>query len=92
MLVPLTEGWKLLRHDPNSMLFITTLQKLKAISHWESPSNSLTLGEERRLRALGNRVLRRIFGSKRDKVAGGGENYIMRSLIICTAHQILFGR
>ena len=70
MLVPLTEGWKLLRHDPNSMLFITTLQKLKAISHWESPSKSLTLGEERRLRALGNRVLRRIFGSKRDKVAG----------------------
>jgi hypothetical protein len=31
---------------------------------------SLTLGEERRLRVFGIRVLRRIFGSKRDEVAG----------------------
>jgi len=29
---------------------------------------SLTLRKERRLRVLENRVLRRIFGSKRDKV------------------------
>ena len=34
---------------------------------------SLTLREERRLRVLGNRVLRRIFGSKRDEVTGGVE-------------------
>jgi hypothetical protein len=32
---------------------------------------SLTLREEHRLRVLENRVLRRIFGSKRDKVIGG---------------------
>jgi len=31
---------------------------------------SLTLGEERRLRVLENRVLRRIFGTKRDEVIG----------------------
>jgi len=30
--------------------------------------------------------------ANRDEVTGGGgENYIMRSLMICTAHQILFG-
>jgi hypothetical protein len=35
-----------------------------------------------------NRVLRRIFGPKRDEVTGGVEkNYIM----ICTPHSILFG-
>ena len=51
---------------------------------------SLTLREKRRLRTFENRVLRRIFGTKRDEVTGSGENYIMRSLIICTAHQILF--
>ena len=31
---------------------------------------SLTLGEERRLRAFENRVLRRIFGPRRDEVTG----------------------
>ena len=34
---------------------------------------SLTLREERRMRVFENRVLRRIFGSKRDGVAGGVE-------------------
>ena len=53
---------------------------------------SLTLREERRFRVFENRVWRRIFGPKRDEVTGGGENYIMRSLMICTAHPILFGR
>ena len=47
--------------------------------------------EVRRLRVFENRVLRRIFGSKRDEVTeqGNGENYIMRSLMICTPHSIL---
>ena len=31
---------------------------------------SLTLREERRLRVFGNRVLRRVFGRKRDEVTG----------------------
>jgi hypothetical protein len=30
--------------------------------------------EERRLRVTENRVLRRIFGTKRDEVTGSGEN------------------
>jgi hypothetical protein len=37
------------------------------------------LKEERRLRVFENRVLRRIFGPKRDEVTGNGENFIMRS-------------
>jgi hypothetical protein len=49
------------------------------------------LREERRLRVFDNMVLRRIFGPKRDDVKGSGENYIRRSLMICTHHPILFG-
>jgi hypothetical protein len=49
----------------------------------------LTLREEHGLRVFKNRVLRRIFEPKRDEVSG--ENYVMRSLMICTPHQILFG-
>ena len=50
----------------------------------------LKFREECRLRLLENRVLIRIFGSMRGKITGSGENYIMRSLMICTAHHILF--
>jgi len=50
---------------------------------------SLTLREERRLRVFESRVLRRIFGPKRDEVTGEWRNYIMRNLMICTAHPIL---
>jgi hypothetical protein len=32
---------------------------------------SLTLGKEHKLRMFGNRVLRRIFGSKEEDIAGG---------------------
>jgi hypothetical protein len=38
-----------------------------------------------------NRAQRRLFGPKRDEVQVSGENYIMRSLMICTAHPMLFG-
>jgi len=51
---------------------------------------SLTLREKRRLRVFENRVLR-IFGPMRDEVTGNGENYKMRSLMICIPHPILFG-
>jgi hypothetical protein len=40
---------------------------------------TLTLREERRLRVLENRVLRRLFGTKRDEITGNGENYIMKA-------------
>jgi hypothetical protein len=49
----------------------------------------ITLREEDFLRVFENRVLRRIFGPKRDEVSG--EDYITRNLMICTHHQILCG-
>jgi hypothetical protein len=49
------------------------------------------LREERRLRVFENRVLRRVFGPKRVEVTGKGQNYIMWSLMICTAQPILCG-
>ena len=52
---------------------------------------SLTLREERRLRALQNRVLRKVFGPKRDEVTGNGESCITRSSMICTPYRILCG-
>ena len=51
---------------------------------------SLTLGEERRLRVFDNRLLRRIFGPKRDEVTGSGEDHITRSFMLSTSHQISF--
>jgi hypothetical protein len=50
---------------------------------------SLTLTEEHGLSVLGNRVPRRIFGPKKEELAG--EDGIMRSFITCTLHQILLG-
>jgi len=50
---------------------------------------SLTLREECRLRVFENRVLRRIFGPKRDKVTGEWRK--LHNEELCTAHPILFG-
>jgi hypothetical protein len=36
-------------------------------------------------------VLKRIFGSKREKEVEALEDYLMRSFIICTLHKILSG-
>ena len=52
----------------------------------------LELWEECRPRVLVIRVLRRIFGPKRDEVEWSGEDYITMSFILCTTHQISFGR
>ena len=52
---------------------------------------SLTLRDERLLRVFENRVLRRVFGPKRDKVTGNGENYLMRGLVICNPYPIFCG-
>jgi hypothetical protein len=38
-----------------------------------------------------NRMLMAIVESRRQEVTAGGENYIMRSLIIYTLHQIFLG-
>jgi hypothetical protein len=48
------------------------------------------LREEHRLRVSENRVWRRIFGPERDEITAVRKT-IMRSLMICTPHQILFG-
>jgi hypothetical protein len=50
---------------------------------------SLKLRDLHRLRVFENRVLRGIFGAKRDEYQGNGRNYIMRNPMICTAHTLL---
>jgi len=52
---------------------------------------SLTQREERRLRVFENRVLRRVFGPKRDEEQWNTENYIMRSLLISNPYPIFCG-
>jgi hypothetical protein len=46
------------------------------------------LREEHTLRVFENRILRRIFGPKRDKVIGDTEHYVIKSLMISTPHPI----
>ena len=48
---------------------------------------SLTLREEYRLRGFRKRILRRIFGPKRDE-KGRGEGSTMRNFIVCIVHLI----
>jgi hypothetical protein len=51
---------------------------------------SLTLREAHRLRVSENRMLRKIFGPRRDEETGEWRNYVRRSFVLCTPHQILF--
>jgi hypothetical protein len=46
------------------------------------------LREECRLRVYEYMVLRRIFGPEVDEITGSEENFIIRSLMICTTHPI----
>jgi hypothetical protein len=39
-----------------------------------------------------NRVIRRIFGPKRDEVTENGGSFTMRSFIICTHPEVILGR
>jgi hypothetical protein len=50
---------------------------------------SLTLQEEYGIRMSENRMLKKIFGLKREEMAG--EDCIMKSFITCTLHQVLLG-
>jgi hypothetical protein len=43
------------------------------------------------LRMFEKRELRKIFECRTDKITGSGENYIMKSLMICTPLNKLFG-
>jgi hypothetical protein len=51
---------------------------------------SLILRKKHGLRVFENKVLKRIFGPKKEE-QGDGENYNIRSFLICTFHQILLG-
>jgi hypothetical protein len=50
---------------------------------------SPTLREEDRVMVFGIRVLGRIFGPKGEDVTRGWKNFIMKSFITCTFHQML---
>jgi hypothetical protein len=52
---------------------------------------SLALREECRLRVFENRVLKRIFGPKRDEVTEEWRRLHNKELMLCTPHQISFG-
>jgi hypothetical protein len=53
----------------------------------------LTLREERRLRVSYSRALRNIHGPTKNEVTveWSVEDYIMKSFVLCTPYQILFG-
>jgi hypothetical protein len=53
---------------------------------------SLTLREENRLRVFENRVLRKIFGPKRDEVIGEWRKLHNEELHILYSSQILLGK
>jgi len=50
------------------------------------------LREERKLKGFENRVLRRIFGSKRDTVTGECRKLLNKKLNDLTPHPIYFGQ
>jgi hypothetical protein len=50
---------------------------------------SLTLGEECRLRVFENRVLKKIFGSKREEVTGDCRISETRSSLVVNVHKVL---
>jgi hypothetical protein len=61
---------------------------LPVVLYW-SETWSVTLREEHKRKVFGNRVLRRIFGPKRDEVMGEWSNCRVGSFIICSHYQIL---
>jgi hypothetical protein len=51
---------------------------------------SLTLREELRLSVFENTVLRKILVQRTMREQENGEDYVTRSSVFCTSHQILF--
>ena len=79
-------------HSVQNLLFSTLLSKnikinicgsiILPVVLYGCETWSLTLRNGRRLRVFENRVLRRIFGIKRDEVTGSGEYYVTNNLMI----------
>jgi hypothetical protein len=58
---------------------------------YECETWSLTLREEHRLNGFKDRVLRRIFGLRKQEVQADGGNCIIRMTVTCTPHQVILG-
>jgi hypothetical protein len=89
--------WNLCCHSMQNLLFSSLLSKDLKIKIYRTiilpvlygcETWSLTLREERRLWVFENRVLRKVFDPKSDKVTGNGESYVM---MICIPYLILCG-
>jgi hypothetical protein len=76
---------RLLSRNVNVKIYKTTILPVVL---YECETWSLTLREEHKLRVFEKRVLRRIFGPKRDEVTGNRGRCTMRNFIICTHPQI----
>jgi hypothetical protein len=61
-------SWHLLSKNLNTKIYKTIIS---SVALFGCETWFLTLGEEHRLRVFQNRVLRRIFGPKREEVVGG---------------------
>jgi hypothetical protein len=60
---------------------------LHAFENW-----SFTLREKHRLKGFQNRVLRKVFGPRRNEVTDKWMDSTKVSIVICTPHLNLFGR
>ena len=47
--------------------------------------------EEQRLKMFENKMLRKIFGAKRDEIEENGESYIILSYMHCILHLTILG-
>jgi len=90
----------LLSFGAESFVFQVVIQKFKDYSTqnyilpvvlYGCETWSLTLVEERSLRVFENRVLRRIFGPKRDEVTREWKKIHNEEIMICTPHKIFLG-
>jgi hypothetical protein len=84
--------------DPLSSGLLSKNTKIKiyrniilSVVLYRCESWSLTPREEHRLRVFENRVLRRIFGPKRDEVTGEWRKLLARNLMISSHNEIFFG-
>jgi hypothetical protein len=72
---------------PPFLLKNITFKTWRIINFYGCENSSLTIREERRLSVFESRVLRGIFGPKRDEVIGQWENIIVWSLLVSIFHQ-----